>query len=121
MTTPGGATLRAFIPTKDFEASKAFYEALGLTKTADGEVAIFSIGDGAVILQRYYHEEWAANCMMALMVDDLDAWWAHIEGLDLASRFGVRAPTPPKRQPWGLTVAYVADPAGVLWHVTQRQ
>ena len=26
--------------------------------------------------------------MMQLMVDDLDAWWAHIDALDLPSKFG---------------------------------
>jgi uncharacterized glyoxalase superfamily protein PhnB len=24
-------------------------------------------------------------------------------------------------QPWGLRVAYVIDPAGVLWHIAQRR
>jgi hypothetical protein len=28
--------------------------------------------------------------MMQIMVDDLDAWWAHIDGLDLPSKFGVQ-------------------------------
>ena len=58
---------------------------------------------------------------MQLMVDDLDAWWAHIEALDLPGRFGVRPPTAPAMQPWGLRVAYVFDPAGVLWHIAQRR
>jgi uncharacterized glyoxalase superfamily protein PhnB len=58
---------------------------------------------------------------MQLMVDDLDAWWAHINALDLRSTFGVPAPKPPAMQPWGLRVAYVVDPSGVLWHVAQRR
>jgi len=28
-------------------------------------------------------------------------------------------PILPARQPWGLTVAYVVDPSGVLWRVIQ--
>lgn len=56
-----------------------------------------------------------------LMVDDLDAWWAHVSSLDLPTRFGVPAPKPPKVQPWGLRIAYVIDPSGVLWHVAQRR
>jgi uncharacterized glyoxalase superfamily protein PhnB len=59
--------------------------------------------------------------MMQLMVDDLDAWWTHIEALDLPGRFGVTAPRAPEMQPWGLRVAYVFDPAGVLWHIAQRR
>ena len=61
------------------------------------------------------------HAMMQLMVDDLDAWWAHIVGLDLPCRFGVQAPRPPAVQPWGLSVAYAFDPSGVLWHVCQRR
>jgi uncharacterized glyoxalase superfamily protein PhnB len=59
--------------------------------------------------------------MMQLMVDDLDMWWAHIESLDLTKRFGVPAPKPPAVQPWGLRVAYVVDPSGVLWHIAERR
>lgn len=121
MGAPSGTELaRPFLPTRDFELSKAFYEALGFEKETDSEVAIFAAGSGGFILQRYYVEDWASNCMMQLMVDDLDAWWAHIESLDLPARFGVPAPRPPAVQPWGLKVAYVVDPAGVLWHIAER-
>jgi hypothetical protein len=39
------------------------------------DVAIFGVGASAFILQRYYKKEWAENCMMQMMVDNLDAWW----------------------------------------------
>jgi uncharacterized glyoxalase superfamily protein PhnB len=115
-----GAEFRAFVPAKDFAVSKAFYEALGFDKIADHEVAIFDTGGGGIILQQYYVKEWAENFMLSLLVDDLDAWWEHIAGLDLAGRFGVAAPKPPAKQPWGLRVAYVFDPSGVLWHFAER-
>jgi len=122
MTVPTGAeSARPFLPARDFAVSKAFYEMLGFTKLLDSDVAIFAVGQGAFILSNYYQEEWAGNFMMQLMVDDLDAWWAHIESLDLAGRFGVRPPTPPAVQPWGLRIAYVVDPSGVLWHVAERR
>jgi uncharacterized glyoxalase superfamily protein PhnB len=121
-TLPSGTELmRPFVPTKDFDVSKRFYEALGFTKVLDGEVAIFNAGSGGFILQRYYQKEWAENFMMQLMVDDLDAWWQHIASLNLAERFGVQAPRAPAMQPWGLRVAYLFDPCGVLWHVCQRR
>ena len=94
---------------------------MGFPKLLDSDVAIFAVGAGAFILQRYYQKDWAENSMMQLMVDDLDAWWAHIERLDLPGGFGVRPPRPPALQPWGLRVAYLFDPAGVLWHVAQRR
>lgn len=118
---PSGTELaRPFLPTRDFELSRRFYEALGFEKVFDGAVAIFKLGSGGFILQRYFVQEWAENCMMQLVVDDLDAWWARIESLDLVRSFGVPEPKPPTMQPWGLRVAYVVDPAGVLWHFAQR-
>ncbi|MFO0976598.1 MAG: hypothetical protein U0996_09385 [Planctomycetaceae bacterium] len=117
----GTELARPFLPTRDFQKSRDFYEALGFEKTLDDEVAIFKAGSGGFILQRHYHEDWAANCMMQLMVDNLDEWWSHIQSLDLPGRFGVPAPKAPAMQPWGLRIAYVVDPAGVLWHIAQRR
>lgn len=119
---PSGTDLaRPFLPAKDFELSKAFYEALGFEKILDASVAIFRVGAGEFLLQPYYQKDWAENFMMQLMVDDLDGWWTHIASLDLPGRFGVNAPKAPAVQPWGLRVAYVTDPSGVLWHVAQRR
>ena len=119
---PTGTELaRPFLPAQDFDRSKRFYEALGFEKVLDSEVAIFNAGSGGFILQRGYQKDWAENCMMQLMVDDLDAWWEHLRALDLPGQFGVQAPKAPALQPWGLRVAYVYDPCGVLWHVSQRR
>jgi catechol 2,3-dioxygenase-like lactoylglutathione lyase family enzyme len=119
---PNGTELaRPFIPAKDFALSKNFYETLGFEKLLDGDVAIFRAGSGGFILQRFYEKELAENFMMQLMVDDLDAWWGHIAGLDLPGRFNVAPPREPAMQPWGLRVAYVVDPSGVLWHIGERR
>src|SRR5262245_9334176 len=97
---PSGTELtRPFLPSRDFELSKKFYEAVGFQKLLDGEVAIFRVGGGEFILQRYFQKEWAENFMMQLMVDDLDAWWAHIVSLDLPARFAVQPPKAPAVQP----------------------
>jgi hypothetical protein len=121
MSIPAGTELmRPFMPARDFDLSRRFYEALGFEKIFDDEVAIFDAGSGGFILQRYFQEDWAANFMMQLMVDDLDAWWAHIESLELAERFGVPPPKAPELQPWGLRVAYLVDPSGVLWHIAEK-
>jgi len=61
----------------------------------------------------------AKNFMMHLLVADLDEWWKHIASLNLAARHGVQEPRAPKLEPWGLKVAYVFDPAGVLWHIAE--
>ena len=46
--------IRPFVPTKDFDLSKRFYEAIGFEKVLDGEVAIFNAASGGFILQRHY-------------------------------------------------------------------
>jgi uncharacterized glyoxalase superfamily protein PhnB len=121
MSIPTGTErIRPFLPTRDFDLSKQFYQSLGFEMVLDGEVAIFDTACGGFILQRYYQQEWAENSMVHLLVDDLDAWWTHIEALDLRTRFGVQMLKAPAMQPWGLRVAYVSDPCGVLWHFAQR-
>lgn len=117
----GTELLRPFLPAKDFDLSKRFYEALGFEKLLDSDVAIYRLAGSGFILQRYYQKDWAENSVMQLMVDDLDSWWAHIQSLDLPKCFGVATPKPPAMQSWGLRVAYVFDPSGVLWHVCQRR
>lgn len=120
---PSGTELiRPFLPAKDFDLSKRYYEALGFEKILDDVgVAIFRMCSGGFILQRYYQKEWADNFMMQLMVDDLDAWWSHISALDLPGKFGVKPPQAPAMQPWELRIAYLVDPSGVLWHVAERR
>lgn len=119
-SAPSGTEVaRPFVPSKDLEVSKRFYIKLGFEIVLDAdEVAIFRIGPSSFLLNRF---DQAENFMMQLMVDDLDAWWARIEALNLKREFGVPEPRPPKLQPWGLRVAYVVDPSGVLWHVAQRR
>jgi catechol 2,3-dioxygenase-like lactoylglutathione lyase family enzyme len=116
---PSGTELaRPFVPAKDLELSKRFYVALGFEKVLDSDVAVFRIGSSGFILSQFDEAE---NFMMQLMVDDLDAWWAHIRRLNLQDEFGVPAPRAPEMQPWGLRIAYLVDPSGVLWHVAQRR
>ncbi len=112
--------LRPFVPAKDFDASKRFYIELGFRAEPLGDGLVeMHLGPYSFLLQDYYVEQWAGNFMMHVLVDDLEAWWSHIAALDLASRYDVESPRAPKMQSWGLKVAYVVDPAGVLWHFAQ--
>jgi hypothetical protein len=112
--------MRPFVPAKDFETSILFYEDLGfeLYRLGDG-VASAHLGEFAFLLQNYYVQAWADNFMMHLLVQDVDAWWRRISGLNLPDRYDVKAPAEPRLQSWGLVVAYVWDPSGVLWHLAQ--
>jgi hypothetical protein len=113
--------LRPFVPTPDLETGMRFFGDLGFTtsKINDG-LATVQLGPFSFLLQKFEAEGFASNFMMQVMVDDLDGWWKRIEALDLAKTYSVKAPTAPARQPWGLVVAYVVDPAGVLWHFVQK-
>ena len=116
----GVIALRPFLPAKDFQVSLSFYEALGFQAEAHGDDLVeLHLGTYSFLLQNYYVAEWAGNFMMHVLVSDLDAWWEQIQALDLPSRFSVPSPRPPKAESWGLTVAYVIDPSGVLWHFAQ--
>ena len=111
---------RPFLPAKEFETSLRFYKAIGFEVYPLGEtLAELSLGTHAFLLQGDYVKEWAENSVMHVLVEDVDAWWRHIESLALTRQFGVSPPTPPRVEPWGLTVAYVSDPSGVLWHFAQ--
>lgn len=112
------ALIRPFLPSKDFELSKAFYQAIGFELGYhDAELAIFDCDGAGLLLQKYYVEEWAGNTMLQMFVHDLDDWWTRTE--TLVERFGVQPPRAPTLQPWGMRVGFLFDPAGVLWHVCE--
>jgi catechol 2,3-dioxygenase-like lactoylglutathione lyase family enzyme len=112
--------LKPFLPAKDFATSKRFYAALGFRVDPLGDdLAEMRLGQHSFLLQNYFVEAWAANCMMHVMVTNLEAWWEHIASLDLPSHYQVQSPRAPKLEPWGLNTAYVFDPSGVLWHFAQ--
>jgi uncharacterized glyoxalase superfamily protein PhnB len=113
--------LRPFVPARDFAMSKLFYQALGCAITYDdAAIAIFKQDSFSFILQNYYVKEFADNCMLQLVVTDVDAWWrAHVDAETLAESFGVKSPRPPVMQAWGMKVGFVFDPSGVLWHVAE--
>jgi hypothetical protein len=120
-SAPDVIALRPFLPAKDFEISLSFYTDLGFSALRLGpSLAAMELGPFAFLLQEYDVEGFAVNFMMHLLVNDVDAWWMRIDNLDLAGRYGVRAPSAPKLQPWGLRVAYIVDPSGVLWHIAEK-
>jgi catechol 2,3-dioxygenase-like lactoylglutathione lyase family enzyme len=110
--------LRPFLPARDLALSKRFYQALGWRVTyEDAKIAILRAGDYSFNLQDYYVREFAENCMQQLLVRDVDAWWARVDGPALVAEFGVKPPIAPALQSWGMRVGFIFDPAGVLWHI----
>ena len=114
--------LRPFIPAQDFALSRRFYEALGFSALyADDSIVIFEQPGASFILQNYYEKAFAENCMVQWQVPDLESWWASRAIGALADMFPIKPPCAPQPQPWGMTVGYIWDPSGVLWHITQAE
>ena len=112
--------LRPFVPSQDHERSRQFYEAIGFeTKYADDKIAVMSNGDESFILQNFYVRELAENFVLQLTVPDATAWWNKHDPERVAEQFETKQPTPPTLQAWGMTVGFVHDPSGVLWHITE--
>lgn len=114
--------LNAFIPAKDFALAKRFYQDLGFELLWGHEdIAQFRVASCTFLLQKFYVEQHAANFMMALLVEDAEAWWQHVQRIGLAAKYpGIRIQRP-AMQPWGLRVMYLSDPSGVLWHIQDRK
>jgi catechol 2,3-dioxygenase-like lactoylglutathione lyase family enzyme len=112
--------IKAFVPARDFALSKQFYEDFGFEIAWSGDdLAYVRHGDASFLLQNFYNPEHAGNFMMHILVEDVDAWWTHVQAQRLAERYGMMAQQP-QDQPWGLRDFVIADPTGVLWRVGQN-
>lgn len=112
--------IKAFVPSRDFEKSKQFYTDLGFSiPWSSDELAYLHAGNTSFLLQRFHVEEHSANFMMHLLVEDVDAWWQHVESQQLAQKYGIRA-EPPEDRPWGIRDFTLSDPTGVLWRIGQN-
>lgn len=112
--------IKAFVPARDFDLSRRFYQDLGFALVwASDDLAYFQAGATAFLLQRFYVKEHAENFMMHLLVEDVAAWWRHVDGQALGAKYGVRV-LPPEDRPWGIRDFTIDDPTGVLWRIGQR-
>jgi len=111
--------IKAFVPARDFNLSKQFYQDLGFDLLwSSDDLAYLQRGDCSFLLQNYYVKEHADNFMMHLLVDDVDAWWRHVEAQKIGSKYATKA-EPPQDQPWGIRDFVLVDPTGVLWRIGQ--
>lgn len=116
----GVLALKPFIPAKDYELSTRFYKDLGFTIAWEShDVKELNIDRYSFLLQNFYQKEWADNFMVHLRVQDLDAWWEHIEQSRLVDRYPAVRAKEPFDYPWGLREIHLTDPSGVLWHIAQ--
>ena len=111
-------SLKPFVPAgPDFAKAKAFFLDLGFALKWESEgMAEFELGDAAFLLQDIHNQELQDNFMLFVAVDDLDAWWHHLQRSGVLERYeGVRAKEPTE-YPWGQREVHLVDPAGVCWH-----
>ena len=111
-----------FVPSgTDFNVALAFFADLGFETTfKNDDLAGLRFDRAEFLLQNYHLQAWAENQMIVLEVDDLDAYWAEIDALDLPAKYpGVRTKEPTDF-PWGREVNII-DPAGVCWHIRKAR
>jgi catechol 2,3-dioxygenase-like lactoylglutathione lyase family enzyme len=118
--TLAAVEIKAFVPAADFERSKRFYEALGFEVPWSSEdLAYVRHGETSFLLQAFDQPEFIKNFQMHLLVENVDAWHAHVRALGLADRFGVEIGEPEDR-PWAMRDFTLFDPSGVLWRIAQN-
>lgn len=107
--------LRVFIPSKDYEESKFFYQALGFVmEYISEELTVFECGECTFFLQKHYNEEFAKNLMLQLIVPDINQAFEKISNIQ-----GVNCNFEPiKQERWG-KVIYLWGPSNELWHITE--
>jgi len=109
-------SIRPFIGAKDFEVSRNFYRDLGFIETVlSGQLSVFKTPGIAFYLQNAYMEEWIDNTMVFVEVEDTQACYDALAGLNLPATYpGVRL-IPIRDNDWGRE-CFLHDPSGILWH-----
>ena len=112
--------IKAFVPARDFAASKSFYQALGFeVPWSSDDLAYVRFGETSFLLQKFFVAEHAHNFMMHLLVENVDDWYRHVMASGVVEKFGVRI-EPPQDRPWAIRDFPLTDPTGVLWRIGQN-
>lgn len=112
--------VKAFVPARDFELSKRFYQDLGFTMASEGGgVAYFHRDHASFLLQDFCVDEHVKNFMMHLLVENLDDWHKQIAESGLAEKYRVEV-GPIEVQPWRMRDFTLFDPSGVLWRIAEN-
>jgi uncharacterized glyoxalase superfamily protein PhnB len=111
--------IKTFVPAKDFDLSKRFYQDVAFDLAwSDEHLAYCRHGSSSFLLQNFYNEVHASNFMMHLLVEDVDAWWRQVQDQGLPTKYGVHAEPPADRG--SMRDFLLLDPTGVLWRVGQN-
>jgi uncharacterized glyoxalase superfamily protein PhnB len=112
--------VKAFVPARDFELSKRFYQDLGFAMASEGGgVAYFHHNHVSFLLQDFCVEDHVQNFMMHLLVENVDDWHQKITESGLAEKYKVEV-GPVELQPWRMRDFTLFDPSGVVWRIAQN-
>lgn len=110
-------SLRPFIGCKDYSLSKQFYQYLGWeVKEISHNMSVVIINDRfSFYLQDAFVKDWVENTMLFLEIDDVPAYYQHLQSLKLEDKYaGVKLHSI-KQEEWGME-CFLTDPSTVLWH-----
>ena len=112
--------IKAFVPAKDFEKSRQFYQDIGFTMASNTDgIAYFHFDHASFLLQDFGAGNFAENFMMHMLVEDVEAWWKRIEESGVVAKYGLKV-WPLQDQPWRMRDFCITDPGGVLWRIGQN-
>jgi len=107
--------IRVFIPSKDYEVSRLFYQALGFKMDdVSDDLTLFENGDCFFFLQRFYNKELANNLVLQLSVLDINEAYEKIASL---KGFEFKY-DPIQEERWGKVIC-LWGPSGELWQITE--
>lgn len=102
MTNLKAIEIKAFVPARDYELSKRFYQDMGFTLASDFDgIAYFHHGDVSFLLQNFHEESLAKNFMMHLLVEDVQSWWDQLQQAGISEKYGVTVGDI-ELQPWAM-------------------
>jgi len=107
--------LRAFVPCKDYELSKQYYQELGFKILwQDNDLCQMGSKEYDFFLQNYFNKELAENFMLQMYVEDLESLF------EKAKSLVKKYPNTKVRDifdaPYGKTF-HLLGPSGELWHM----
>lgn len=111
------------LPSRDFDATEAFYARLGFTASWKGGGWMI-LRRGGLTLEFFPWPDLAPGdnpCSACLRLDDLDAFYGLCRDAGIEERRdGAPRLQAPRRDPSGLTIGYLIDPDGTLLRLVQN-
>jgi hypothetical protein len=112
-------SIRAFIGSKTFDTSRAFYRDLGFMESEiSADMSLFEAGQFSFYLQNAYVKDWIENTMLFIEVNNVHQCYEDLLAQKLDEKYDGVKLIPIKKDYWG-EECFMIDPAGVLLHFGQ--